>query len=318
MKRFAHIAGAVLAILACGFFLLHLWKEHGAFATFAFTDSHALFAFLVSSLLFLAIYPITGWVSARILADLRAPLRPSTLIGILSVSQIARYIPGNIGQHLARGAMLIARGVPASPAIVSLAFEALLALLVACLLAGITLLLATTGISSPKAWAIVGIASLVTLILLALLLSRNRLLPAHLVERFSLGDARCISWRTRGYCMAAYTLNYILIGLGLYLVASSVTHTSGSIWLFIGAFALAWTAGFLAPGLPAGLGVREGVLIVLLGPALGPGPALVVATIHRLSTAVGDLLAVLLGVMILWMDKRKPIPVPTAHPGELS
>jgi uncharacterized membrane protein YbhN (UPF0104 family) len=44
----------------------------------------------------------------------------------------------------------------------------------------------------------------------------------------------------------------------------------------------AYAAGFLALLTPAGLGVREGVLVVALAPVLPAGPALVVALLSRL------------------------------------
>ena len=43
----------------------------------------------------------------------------------------------------------------------------------------------------------------------------------------------------------------------------------------------AYAAGFLALLTPAGLGVREGVLVVALAPVLPAGPALVVALVSR-------------------------------------
>jgi glycosyltransferase 2 family protein len=52
--------------------------------------------------------------------------------------------------------------------------------------------------------------------------------------------------------------------------------------LVVAAYAAAYAAGFLALLTPAGLGVREGVLVVALAPVLPAGPALVVALVSRL------------------------------------
>ncbi len=59
------------------------------------------------------------------------------------------------------------------------------------------------------------------------------------------------------------------------------------------AFALAWILGLLAPFAPGGLGVREGVLTVVLEPVLGPGLAPLAALITRLAATLGDLLLLL-------------------------
>uniref|UniRef100_UPI00373AEAA4 hypothetical protein n=1 Tax=Nocardiopsis halophila TaxID=141692 RepID=UPI00373AEAA4 len=58
-----------------------------------------------------------------------------------------------------------------------------------------------------------------------------------------------------------------------------------------GAYALAWTLGVLFVIAPAGVGVRELVLVVALSPVLSPGAALVVAALSRLVMTAADLMA---------------------------
>jgi SAM-dependent methyltransferase len=48
------------------------------------------------------------------------------------------------------------------------------------------------------------------------------------------------------------------------------------------AFALAWTVGYVAVPVPAGLGVREGVLIALLAPLIGTAPLIAASLFQRL------------------------------------
>ena len=56
-----------------------------------------------------------------------------------------------------------------------------------------------------------------------------------------------------------------------------------------GAFAVAWCAGFLLVVVPAGAGVREAALVLLLGGVLTRPQATVVAVVSRLLFVVGDL-----------------------------
>ena len=56
----------------------------------------------------------------------------------------------------------------------------------------------------------------------------------------------------------------------------------------MGAMALAWLAGFLTPGAPAGLGVRESVLLIILAPAAGEASILALAALFRIVTVLGD------------------------------
>ncbi|QSX36832.1 lysylphosphatidylglycerol synthase domain-containing protein [Shewanella sedimentimangrovi] len=77
---------------------------------------------------------------------------------------------------------------------------------------------------------------------------------------------------------------------------------AANFWLLTGSFALAWVAGFVTPGAPAGLGIRETIMVTLLEPAYGPGAALSLALLLRLITSLGDALAFLAG---LWLNRRQ-------------
>lgn len=62
---------------------------------------------------------------------------------------------------------------------------------------------------------------------------------------------------------------------------------------WLAAFALAWTAGLVVPGAPAGLGVFEVVLVLRLGVALNEPPLLALALSYRLVVSLADALAAL-------------------------
>ena len=60
---------------------------------------------------------------------------------------------------------------------------------------------------------------------------------------------------------------------------------------WLAGFALAWTAGLVVPGAPAGLGVFEVVLLLRLGVALPEPPLLALAISYRLVVSLADALA---------------------------
>jgi uncharacterized membrane protein YbhN (UPF0104 family) len=73
----------------------------------------------------------------------------------------------------------------------------------------------------------------------------------------------------------------------------------------IGSVALATAAGFVVAALPGGLGVREGVLMWALAPALGSENAVVAALVLRLVWVGAELVAAAL--LLAWFR-----PPPTA------
>ncbi len=74
--------------------------------------------------------------------------------------------------------------------------------------------------------------------------------------------------------------------------------------LAVGAFALAWTAGFLFVIAPAGAGVREVVLVLALSPVLGTDQALLATLVSRALMTLGD--GLVAGVAILFARRRLP------------
>ena len=59
----------------------------------------------------------------------------------------------------------------------------------------------------------------------------------------------------------------------------------------IGLFLLAWLAGFLTPGAPSGLGVREMIMLMFMGGVVNEGVLISAMIIHRILAAAGDVAA---------------------------
>lgn len=62
----------------------------------------------------------------------------------------------------------------------------------------------------------------------------------------------------------------------------------------IASYMIAWVLGFVIPGAPGGIGVREMVLTLLLAPVTGKDCIVVLGVLHRLVTVAGDFAAYIL------------------------
>jgi len=86
-----------------------------------------------------------------------------------------------------------------------------------------------------------------------------------------------------------FVINFLFFGWMLRLLAEHVfAIPNADVLLLTGVFAAAWVIGFVSPGAPAGLGVRELVLILALTPLYGKEVSIGLAGIVRLLTTVGD------------------------------
>src|SRR5207249_4749164 len=85
---------------------------------------------------------------------------------------------------------------------------------------------------------------------------------------------------------------WIFAGLALWFMTAAVTDVSPAlIPLFIASAALAMTVSYLAPFAPGGIGVREGLYLLTLGPVIGPKVAIVVVAMRIVQTMIELLLA---------------------------
>jgi uncharacterized membrane protein YbhN (UPF0104 family) len=62
-----------------------------------------------------------------------------------------------------------------------------------------------------------------------------------------------------------------------------------------GAFASSWILGFVAPGAPAGLGIREAILSAWLSGALPAEQVVLLVVVLRIATTLGDLFSLAWG-----------------------
>ena len=106
----------------------------------------------------------------------------------------------------------------------------------------------------------------------------------------------------------------VVYGLGFTcLVGSFAEIPLAATPYLVGLFAFAQIAGFLAIFAPAGIGVREGILIAGLIPLVGPGPAIVISGVCRLWQTALELIMV--GIGWLGLKYGKPTVAPESVTG---
>lgn len=89
------------------------------------------------------------------------------------------------------------------------------------------------------------------------------------------------------------------------LMASAWGTPPADAWNLLWIFPVAWAAGTIAVGAPAGVGVREAVLMLQLEPLLGPARAAALSVALRLVTTAGDALTAAVG---WWLGRASRDP----------
>jgi uncharacterized membrane protein YbhN (UPF0104 family) len=135
------------------------------------------------------------------------------------------------------------------------------------------------------------------------------------VANFLLGKLRMpalkASHRMRDYVapLAVMGIGQIMAGVTLWLILQSITPVPLRVLpVCICGIALAGGAGMLALFAPAGLGVREGVLLVILDRLVDPSHAAVAVLVSRLLQSLAEILMAGIGVVMLRMTSRARAP----------
>ena len=187
------------------------------------------------------------------------------------ISQLAKYVPGNIFHLAGRQAIGMAAGVPGWPLAKSSVWELGLIALAGLLFGFLAMPLVKTSLPLQ-----LGVSGLILSLIIVSVVLTTYLGPA---------AARAFGWYV-AFLAVSGLLFVSLIGTTF---PSAVTSPAN--WVVLcGAYVLAWLAGLLTPGAPAGVGVRELVLVFLLNGLVGESELLLAVVLGRVVTVVGDLM----------------------------
>lgn len=279
-RRIYRLSLFALTLCAVGWFVARNYRriEH---VSFDFDAKLLVLAFLSVAAAFLLRFGV--WLRLASFIGLDAPRLEAGRAYFLSV--LARYIPGKVGLALVR--VEAYRGYPGAKVVMGTAMELTAALSAALLLAFIGLAAAPVEFPRYLRWAALAatvplLAALYPPILRAVANTALRLIRRPPIEDFT-------PFRINVMLVGLYMIPGLLHGLGLFLLLNALSPVSARYYLAItGSYYTASLAGLVAFFAPGGLGVREGVLLLVL-PLIVPHEAALASTIMiRLVTVAAE------------------------------
>jgi glycosyltransferase 2 family protein len=296
MKRWGNVAGSVFAVLVIST-VIYLYGDD--LGTVDFSNGANWSNLAGSVALYVSVILIGGFGWRILLNAFGAASEAWVAERHLLLSQIGKYVPGNIAQYLGRAAMTMKTGVSAKTVGMALITETV-ATVIGGILAVAILILLSPDLAEvvskllPQGahvvWLVVAVAAFLLVLIGARFLSNS--------------NAIWTKWpkvRLSGLMAAIllYTLSFLLLGASLNLVIGVVSSSVVPLSLTVLVFAAAWIAGLATPGAPGGLGIRETVIALGLAPVIGGGAGLSVALLHRGVSVFGDVISFGLGMLLL-------------------
>lgn len=304
----AKLAGYALVILALGFIFQRFWNS---WHILDWSIPNTALWVLIGGII---VYALSNFMLSFAWGELlqkcgENALNSQTCHGIYGRTQLNKYIPGNIFHFVGRH--MLSRQFKCShfALICALGYEIMLLAGVAGIIAlpGVFLLTLSQETTWMYAIPIIGLA-FIFLFLISLEYYSPALLEKHVSfllkhlghDQTLLAGKRLIPIRELWKVILAYwfyfNLNAVVFIALIYAFQSHITQQD--IFLLLSGYAFAWLVGFVVPGAPAGLGLREVVLLAVVAPVWGEPLGLLVIGLFRLMTVAGDVLYFLFSFLI--------------------
>ncbi|MEX2468335.1 MAG: lysylphosphatidylglycerol synthase domain-containing protein [Pseudohongiellaceae bacterium] len=212
-------------------------------------------------------------------------LRISQSLAMVGISVIGKYTPGKVWGLLARGAVLYRHDGRRMPAVVS-------ALVEQAALAHSALILVITTFLVYRYNLALGALALALMLPSVWWAARSEALLTWLVRRlskykqFEIGGIRACYPAVCLTLLLMWTLNSAVLWL---LTLAYGVEQMPPVSLLLLASILSYLGGFAAFFAPAGIGVREGLLVAMIGPFVGVSVAIYISLLQRLVTTGVDI-----------------------------
>jgi uncharacterized membrane protein YbhN (UPF0104 family) len=285
----ARVLLAVLVVVAVVWALAGQWDDVRADLARVSVGALLLaFGFALLSLVFTLI----GW--RALLSDLGSPLHLAPASGVLFVGQLGKYVPGSIWTVVAQAEVAARLGVPRRRSAVA----GLLSVLLSAL-AGLAI-----GVVALPGLLDAGGSRWYLLLLLLLPLGAVALHPRVLGPLVRLAfrlvrrepPEKDLSGRAIVVTAVSFVVAWACLGVQVWvLVVDLGADGREAVVPAVFGYALAASVGMLAVFLPAGVVLREVVLVLLLQPVMGRTAATAVVLLSRFVVTVSDVVAAAVG-----------------------
>ncbi|WP_353828593.1 lysylphosphatidylglycerol synthase domain-containing protein [Agromyces sp. SYSU T0242] len=265
---------------------------------------------VAATALFALAVPFTGLLWARILRWLEPTARVSAreATAVQAASWLLKYVPGQVGSVVNKVLWGGRKSISRMLIVISFVYENVFLQLASIAPSAIILLVSLGPEIFGRNFTLLLLPVLI-LVPLALVawkplfhravnFAARRALKQEVPERYFLSTPRAL--------VSAFEFigPRVLNGIGFVLIAASVAEITPAEWLpFAAAYVLAGAIGILAVFVPSGIGVREAVIVLILGQYIPTTEAIVIALLARLLSTLADAL-----IALYYAAVRRTIP----------
>ena len=225
-------------------------------------------------------------------------LNTNEIFAIFLRAGLSKYLPGNVMQYVTRNLYAQKIGITQTKMAFGSVLEVGLVAIISFVLALVLGREVLFGLlfEYVQVWTyIAGISGLLVIVCIAAFLLRKTKIALYvkenIIKQFSeIKPSKFIAFFLKMTALVTYS--HIALGVMFFFMLRAVTGLSDiSLLVVLPAYIIAWFIGFVTPGSPAGIGVKETILSLLLAGAYAREYVLVAALLLRVATVLADILA---------------------------
>lgn len=302
MKRIVKIVGFVMTVAAIILVTVKVYNYNVNFSLM-FTSRTLLpsliYLLLQTALIMLSALPWKTFLS--FLADKQIPLKNA--IRVFGESSIYKYIPGNVFQYVARNKLAFDLDISHLDVAVATFLDILSNLFCASVISLLLLnkdilyLLSLINVEKIFIAAIILVVSFAVLLLLSKKFIGYIKTVKSKINKGNIKQFLKHLFFYVGYCF----LNHVALLASYYFLIIRLTPETLSVNAIIrilGAYILAWLIGFITPGSPGGIGVREAAMMIVCPKSIDSDILILFVLILRVLSVFSDVLALIFSKLI--------------------
>jgi len=204
----------------------------------------------------------------------------------IALSQVGRYAPGRIWSFVGRTELGKNEAIPRTASSLGLILETELQIISSSLVFLIAFAFSYQHWGASLSGSLYLVLTLIPIELLVLHPKVTRVLYQPLFRLFKRElPSITLSYGLLLYYTLLYAVSWGIGGMGFFLLAKGVYPIPWSLFIPIaGSYPVAWLIGFISLITPSGIGIREGVLVVLLSPLLSAPMSVALSLLARVWT----------------------------------
>ncbi len=306
-KKYYKVIGTIVTVIALVFVVKKIVTMDVDWSMFASGRIIALIGGCVLVQTAVILFMSMPWVRfVRILSGTNIPMKDA--LPVYTKSNLMKYVPGNIFQYVGRNQLAadlkISHVDVACATVLDIVCSMVTPLLLIVVLMGKSMLELIRTYSTN--FLLVFGAGIAVLVLLFLLLRWKFREPLQrYFEKYRKLLNRKLLIRVLGVFLL-YVAQYI-ISTAMYAVPAVFLFDvpAEKLGLFLGTYLFSWIIGFITPGAPGGIGIREAVMMLMCGSFLDTNTIMLYAVTMRLISTFGDIAAFLAGLLLdrIWKQQ---------------